>query len=103
MREIKFRGVDLNTGDFVFGDFVHCVPMSSFPGIVDTDGFVHEVYPESVAQFIGYLKENGNQVYEGDVIHFSPDGEPLSAQFAPCLVDKYRKSYFDGGLIQWHI
>ena len=102
MREIKFRGISIDSGDFVYGDFVHYVSQSSFPGIVDEDGFVHEIYRDSCSQLVGYDKRDGSQVYEGDVIHFTPNGEPLSAQFAPCLRDKYLKDYFDGGLIQWH-
>ena len=65
MRQIKFRGRRLDNGQFVYGDFVHYVPQSSFPGIVDEDGFVHEVAPESVAQLVG-RDVNGKEVYEGD-------------------------------------
>ena len=67
MKEIKFRGRDLDTGKFVYGDFVHCVPMSSFPGIVDDDGSVHEVYFDSVAQLAGY-DANGKEIYDDDTI-----------------------------------
>ena len=73
MREIKFRGRDLDTGKFVYGDFVHCVPMSSFPGIVDDDGSVHEVYFDSVAQLIG-KDGNGDEIYDGDFLQCDLDG-----------------------------
>ena len=65
MRQIKFRGRRLDNGEYVYGDFVHYVPQSSFPGIVDEDGFVHEVKSESVAQLIG-RDVKGKEVYEGD-------------------------------------
>ena len=67
MRQIKFRGRRLDNGQFVYGDFVHYVPQSSFPGIVDEDGFVHEVESDSVAQLVG-RDVNGKEVYEGDIL-----------------------------------
>ena len=67
MREIKFRGKRVDNGEYVYGDFVHCVPMSSFPGIVDYDGFVHEVHFDSVAQLVGHDKHD-NEVYEDDIL-----------------------------------
>ena len=73
MKEIKFRGRDLDTGKFVYGDFVHCVPMSSFPGIVDDDGSVHEVYFDSVAQLVGH-DSNGKEIYDGDALQCDLDG-----------------------------
>lgn len=75
MRQIKFRGRKFD-GTIVYGDFVHTVPMSSFPGVVDFEGFVHEVDPESVAQFVGHDK-NGREVYEGDTVVLNSDDYPL--------------------------
>lgn len=68
MIPIKFRGKSTETGKYVYGDFVHYVPLSTFPGIVDEDGFVHEVYPNSVAQLVGY-DADGREVYEGDELY----------------------------------
>lgn len=106
MRPIKFRGVDLKTGEFVYGDFVHYVPMSSFNGIVDEFGVVHDIVPNSQAQLVGFDKKDGDEIYEGDIIANSahngltPCGEPLSAHLSPCLVDKHRQQYFSGDLIR---
>lgn len=67
MRPIKFRGRDINTDEYRYGDFVRYVPMSSFPGIVSEDGFVCEVAPDTIAQLVGYDKD-GKEVYEGDIV-----------------------------------
>lgn len=67
MRPIKFRGRDIDSGKSVCGDFVHVVPMSSFPGIIDCDGIVHDVAPDTIAQLVGY-DSNGSEVYEGDTV-----------------------------------
>lgn len=63
-RKIKFRGRDIDTYEFVYGDFVHNVPMSSFNGIIDDNDFVHEINDDTVAQLVGYDKD-GREVYEG--------------------------------------
>lgn len=68
MREIKFRGRDVKTGEVVYGDFckgfssngnhlIRCWAKLSYV----------EVSPESVEQFIAKDK-NGVDVYEGDPI-----------------------------------
>ena len=66
MRTIKFRGVGTD-GKTSYGSFVSIMPMSSFPAIIDGNGFYHEVKPESIAQLVGY-DANGKEVYEGDIV-----------------------------------
>lgn len=52
-----------------------------------------------VVQLVGHDKK-GEEIYEGDVIDFTENGEPLSAELTPCLRDKFRREYFPGGLIR---
>ena len=85
MREIKFRGISERTGEFVYGYYVPTCPMSSNPGIVDDDDIIHEVKPESIAQFLDY-DANGREVYEGDEL---TDGE-----------DKFYAVHFDSVAIE---
>ena len=59
MKKIKFRGIAKCNAQPVFGDLVH------YKGQIGINDYF--VYPESVAQFVGYDK-NGNEVYEGDDI-----------------------------------
>lgn len=99
MRKIKFRGVDLKTGEFVYGDFVHKVPMSSFNGIVDEFGVVHEIEPDSQKQLVGFDNQ-GREVYQGDVFYYSPEGRPISAELVVVLADNNGHSYyFDKNLL----
>ena len=74
MRKIKFRGIDTVTGKYVYGDFVHYVPMSTFNGIVDEDGFVHEIKFGSERQLTGYDK-HGREVYVGDKVRMIHNGK----------------------------
>lgn len=65
MREIKFRGREVDTGRVVYGDFIHRGPEAGRPGIIDDEDFYHEVDPDTVAQLIGHDSQ-GREVYEGD-------------------------------------
>lgn len=65
MRAIKFRGVDMETGETVYGElgtiFTTCTGDKYY------FGSEHSVKPESVKQLIG-VDGNGCEVYEGDKV-----------------------------------
>lgn len=66
MRQIKFRGRRIDTGEFVYGDLMHMT--GGRIGIIfDKRVAAVEVEPESVAQLIA-VDINGRDVYEGDLV-----------------------------------
>ena len=66
MRTIKFRGRDIETGEYVYGDLIQ----RNDKTLIHERGTIAAKYvePDSVAQFTDGYDEDGNEVYEGDIV-----------------------------------
>ena len=76
IENIKFKAKRLDNGEWIEGDLIHketyvCIGYlsSEIPNITR----VHRVDPSTVCQFTGLKDCEGNEIWEGDIVHDSYD------------------------------
>lgn len=82
MRKIKFRGVDMVSNEWVYGDCLHL--NHEYTAIVtDYNGNRKVIFNDSLGQATDFVDVNGTEIYEGDLIEVIQINNPGEIEVKP--------------------
>ena len=109
MNNLVIRAKEIKSGNWVTGDLIHNMKVTTTGLVPRTMVGGYEVEPQSVGLFTGVVDINGKQIFEDDILKVTLSDEstvykvvrfiPMKAAF--CLANNFDLQY-DGRWDIWH-
>ena len=106
MREILFRGKNVDSGEWVYGGY-SLYPHTRFPckpTIYEVDSGCWnpvEIVPDTLGQYTGLNDKNGKRIFEGDIIRYHEAVGSVRFGTYPSAYES--RNTHAGFYIEWHI